>query len=515
MPGLKLEEVFKTSGVPDYTFVEPVEYPRLVVALRTTGRGVVIEGPSGIGKTTAVETALRSLRLSTAVTKLTARKQADIEYIHQLPNLGRIGTVIIDDFHKLPDETRSALADYLKTLADEEQQGAKLVIIGINNAGEHLIQFAHDLVNRLDIIRFESNPDEKVEELIRKGESALNIDLNVAQDIVRGAQGSFYLAQMLSREVCIKAGILEGSNRTITTAISFESVKTEVWERLGLGFRARCERFCRGAKMKPAGRAPYLQILYWLAHAEQWALSLRHAIRANPQLRGSVSQVVDKGYLEELIDQDPDLQKVVHLDHNSQQLIVEDPQFLFYIRNIPWRKFASDLGFISVEFDNTYDFALSFAGPDRNVAEALFEALRENDLEVFYDKNEQHRILAQDVEEYLKPIYNSEARFVVVLLSQEYPKRIWTKIESDAFKERFGHNAVIPIWFSDTPPTMFDQSRKLGGLEYDPHSPLAPQIEQITKVLVKKVEEARLEEHCLNAVPTIPVSRTSRSSGVD
>ena len=30
---------------------------------------------------------------------------------------------------------------------------------------------------------------------------------------------------------------------------------------------------------------------------------------------------------------------------------------------------------------------------------------------MFYDKNEQHRILAEHVEEYLRPIYQSEASF--------------------------------------------------------------------------------------------------------
>ena len=46
-----LEDVFKTSGTPTYTFVRPVEYTKLIVALRTKGRGLVVEGPSGIGKT--------------------------------------------------------------------------------------------------------------------------------------------------------------------------------------------------------------------------------------------------------------------------------------------------------------------------------------------------------------------------------------------------------------------------------------------------------------------------------
>ncbi len=54
----KLEEVFKLSGIPTFTFVEPVEYKKIIVSLRTPGRGIVIEGPSGIGKTCAVMKAL-------------------------------------------------------------------------------------------------------------------------------------------------------------------------------------------------------------------------------------------------------------------------------------------------------------------------------------------------------------------------------------------------------------------------------------------------------------------------
>jgi hypothetical protein len=97
----------------------------------------------------------------------------------------------------------------MKTLADEEVETVKLIILGINRAGENLISFANDLVNRIDIIPFEANPDEKVDSLIGQGEHALNIRLNVRQEIVREAKGSFYLAQMLAREVCMEASVLE------------------------------------------------------------------------------------------------------------------------------------------------------------------------------------------------------------------------------------------------------------------------------------------------------------------
>ncbi|MUG28056.1 hypothetical protein [Aeromonas salmonicida] len=55
-----LEDFFKLSGVPEFTFVEPEEYPRLFIALRSKGRGLIVEGPSGIGKTTSV---LKSAKL--------------------------------------------------------------------------------------------------------------------------------------------------------------------------------------------------------------------------------------------------------------------------------------------------------------------------------------------------------------------------------------------------------------------------------------------------------------------
>lgn len=486
-----LEEVFKTSGVPTFTFVEPSEYTTLLVSLRTAGRGVVIEGPSGIGKTTAVETALKHLGVNNTVTKLSARRPKDVEYIEALPSLGDVGLVLVDDFHKLSNQTRAALADYMKILADEESIGTKIVAIGINKAGENLISFAHDLVNRVDIIPFESNSNDRVRQVVTLGSEALNIDINVEDDIVTAAQGSFYLAQMLSREVCQRAGVLDRQDLRTSIEVSFQSVSADVSDRLAQVFRARCERFCRGTKIRKEGRAPYLHILRWLAEGKEWTLSLREAIRQHQGMRGSVGQVVDKGYLRELIESDVDISQVVHYDSSAEQITVEDPQFIFFIRNIPWKQFAADLGFLGVEFENRYDFALSFAGEDRSVAEELFRQLQDAESEVFYDKNEQHRILAVDIEEYLRPIYQSEARFVLVLLSRSYPKKVWTKFESDQFKERFKTGDVVPVWFSDAPVGIFDESRRVGGLTFDVSIPIGQEVERIVQILLQKLGDMR------------------------
>lgn len=487
----RVEQVFKTSGVPTYTFVQPREYTQLLVALRTPGRGVVIEGPSGIGKTTAVDNALKDLGITKDVAKLSARKPADVEYIEALPSMGGVGVVVIDDFHKLTDDARSRLADYMKALADDEAKNVKLVVLGINRAGEGLIRFAHDLVNRIDIVPFEANPDEKVEQLLRQGEAALNIELNVRDDIVREVKGSFYLAQMLAQQVCLQADLLEAASARRDISVSFPAVVTKVWDRLGLTFKQRCERFCTGTRPRKEGRAPYLHILNWLAGSSEWTISLREQMRQHSELRGSVGQVVEKHYLRDLIDGDSEIRAVLHFDANSEQLTVEDPQFLFYIRNIPWRRFSRDLGFLSVEFENRYDFALSFAGSDREVARRIFEVLQESQVEVFYDHNEQHRILAENVEEYLRPIYQTEAKFVVALLGPEYPKRIWTKMESEAFRARLGEGAVIPVWFTTAPPGMFDETARRGGVSYDPSQDPGPQVVAICDLLLRKLGEAR------------------------
>lgn len=486
---LKLEEVFKLSGVPTHTFVRPIEYPRLLVALRTPGRGVVIEGPSGIGKTTSVDRALAELQLENSATRLSARRSDDAQLIGALPVIRDAGVVIVDDFHRLSLGDRQQLADYMKVLADEEREDVKLIVVGISRAGESLIQFGEDLHARLDSIRFESNPDERVSQVIQLGEAALNVEISTRDDIVQAAAGSFYLAQYLSHQTCLQGGLLEYSDERLRIDVSFEVVRQRVMDDLNNRFSASAREFARGTKLRREGRAPYLHILKWLAEANEWSIQLDREMAMHPSLKGSVGQVVEKGYLGELLGSNDRLKQLFHFDPESRVLAVEDPQFVFFIRNLLWNKFAEQVGFVNLTFESRYDFALSFAGADREIAARLFELLQEAEFEVFYDKNEAHRILAEDVEDYLGPIYRTEARFVVCLLGPEYPTRIWTKFESDQFKKRFGEGSVIPVWFTTAPPGMFDESTRVGGFTLNPESEQDSQLADLSQLLIRKMGE--------------------------
>jgi hypothetical protein len=486
----ELQEVFTVSGIPKYTFVPPVEYTRLLVALKTPGRGIVIEGPSGIGKTTAVIKALEQAGVTENLIKLSARKSDDIAFVKELPEMQPFGVVIIDDFHKLPMATKAAIADLMKVLADEGGAGSKVIVVGINKAGESLISFADDLTNRLEIIPFETNPDAKVAEVIRLGEEALNIGINIKEDIVAAAHGSFYLAQMLAFNTCIEAEILHRQDTRVQTRSSFATIKGRVFETLSQRFYPRTRDFAKGTRFRREGRAPYLHLLYWLGTSEEWTLSLDQCIMHHPEFRGSLIQIIEKDYLRELMDAVPAINEVLHFE--ERLLTIEDPQYVFFLRNLSWPRFATEIGYLSVDFPSRYDFALSFAGSERGIAEAIFKRLQDGEFEVFYDKNEQHRILAADIEDYLRPIYQSDAQYILALLSREYPKRIWTKFESEQFRKRFQQGAVIPIWFTDAPPGMFDESTRLGGFTFDPAGDVDAQIAEICEQLRRKIGEARV-----------------------
>ena len=485
----ELQEVFVRSGVPTHTFVEPVEFTGLVVALRTPGRSIIIEGPSGIGKTTAAMKAITTAGLTEKFITLSARKVEDVALIESLPFSLPIGTVLIDDFHRLSVDVRRQIADLMKTLADESAIHSKLVVLGIPNAGQSLLQFGTDLANRIEVVRVEANPKFKVEELLTKGENALNVSINIKAEIVEAAQGSFYVAQMLAYETCLRSKVLNAQPIHCDTAESYEAVMAQVMTTLHRSFHDTTIAFARGSKLRREGRAPYLHLLYWLSQSKSWAINVEREAGLHPAQRGSVTQVVTKHFLKDLISESESIQKVLHFD--GVTLVAQDPQFVFYIRNLSWAQFSEEVGFLTLEFPSRYDFALSFAGADRDIAEALFKALEVEELEVFYDRNEQHRIIAEDLEEYLAPIYNSDAQIVVCILGPDYPKRVWTKFESEQFKRRFGQGEVVPIVLNTAPLGIFDTANKVGHLSWDRSRDLGDQVSFAVDMLKKKCVELR------------------------
>ena len=501
----RLDEVFKKSGVPTHTFVAPKEYTRVVAALRTPGRCIIVEGPSGIGKTSCIKRALDECGMSDSCIFLSGRKTSDLDLISQIPTMSGIGTVIIDDFHRLPHTTKQQLTDFVKNLADDEDESSKIVLIGINRAGQALVDYAPDVLHRIEPIKFGRTNLERLMALVELGERALNCKIAISEDICNEAVGSFAMAQVLCNEACLQSNLIETAESDSPYSIdtSLPSLREAVLSDLGSRFFPVAREFATGKKLRREGRAPYLNLLRWLSHTQEGVLDTREAMAQNPELKQSVNQVIEKEHLTTLISESDSIQQLIHFETSTQLLTVEDPKFLYFIRHLIWSVFARQLGYFSIDFNSRYDFALSFAGEDRAIAEEIHQQLSAAEMSVFYDKQEQHRILANDVEEYLAPIYRSESRFVIPLLSKSYPKKIWTKFESEQFKQRFGDNAVIPIWFNDSQPGMFDETRKYGGLDYDVTSDMQKQITAIVASLSLKLEDER--QHAASSQNSEPV----------
>lgn len=381
----RVDEVFKKSGVPTHTFVPPAEYERVVVALKTPGRCMIVEGPSGIGKTSCIRKALEEATLSESCLFLSARKPGDTELIKSLPTMKAIGVVVVDDFHRLPASAKQQLTDFIKTLADEEDQSSKVILIGINRAGQTLVEYAPDILHRVEVIRIGRANVERIRLMIERGERALNCTLSIAEEISDEAEGSFAMAQVLCHEACLQGKVLETHAGSTAEAVkvSLPCIREAVIAELAPRFFPLARDFATGNKLRREGRAPYLHLLRWLSLTPEGALDTKEAIASSPKLKGSVTQVIDKGHINTLLENNPHISDLIHFEAKTDLLITEDPKLLYFVRHLIWSKFARQVGYFSIEFDSSYDFALSFAGEDRDLAEALSAELATREISVF------------------------------------------------------------------------------------------------------------------------------------
>jgi hypothetical protein len=72
-----------------------------------------------------------------------------------------------------------------------------------------------------------------------------------------------------------------------------------------------------------------------------------------------------------------------------------------------------------------YDVAISFAGADRPVAERIAHVLKAAGLRVFYDRDQQHILLGEDLAELLHNTYYADSRFAVVVVSRAFMASKW------------------------------------------------------------------------------------------
>jgi len=90
----------------------------------------------------------------------------------------------------------------------------------------------------------------------------------------------------------------------------------------------------------------------------------------------------------------------------------------------------------SVEQDREYDVAISFAGEERNVAREIAEGLRGQGLRVFYDEFEKYPLWGKNLLDYFTNVYFSKAKYCILLISENYVRKVWTQPERQAMQAR-------------------------------------------------------------------------------
>ena len=101
------------------------------------------------------------------------------------------------------------------------------------------------------------------------------------------------------------------------------------------------------------------------------------------------------------------------------------------------------------KFPDSFDVAISFAGPERQYAEELAKHLVEAGFSVFYDGFYPEDLWGKDLVQTFHEIYSRRSRYYVIFVSQEYNNRAWTIHERRSAQERMlkekGQEYILPI----------------------------------------------------------------------
>lgn len=100
-----------------------------------------------------------------------------------------------------------------------------------------------------------------------------------------------------------------------------------------------------------------------------------------------------------------------------------------------------------------YDVALSFAGEDRKVVEAIADCLRGRGVKIFYDDFEKTKLWGRDLQEHFVNVYMRWARYTMIFVSEHYREKAWARHELRSALARSvneQHEYVLPVRIDDT-----------------------------------------------------------------
>lgn len=99
--------------------------------------------------------------------------------------------------------------------------------------------------------------------------------------------------------------------------------------------------------------------------------------------------------------------------------------------------------------DNRVDFAISYAGEDKEIASEISARLKERGFSVFFGEDDRYLLSGVDGETFFEQLFTS-AKEVIVLISEHYKRKDWPRFEWDVIKKREFEHRFIPIRLDDS-----------------------------------------------------------------
>ena len=456
-----LGEVFKPAGVPILTFVEPAPFAEFRSAVLQPGLGVVLEGPSGTGKTTILRHANKLLSLrSTPIRILSARRRADLELIRALPD-GHDGIVAVDDIHRLPVGLRDELADYLKLLADDDSLQGKLIIVGIPGTARNLITFGSDLATRIRVFRLGPVTPDLVLLMIQKGEEALNVTFENRDQIVLDSAGSLLTAQMLCWHLAIMADVEHTQPEPVTIRGDLGEARLRVTETLRDKYRVALNEF---VTLDGPEEVACVELLLRLGESPDGALALDAIQRVDTELGRTIDRVFIQGMPTGFGSSHEAIASNLYYDSRGRRLVADDPQFIFYIRQLSRAELCTSAGKRSpIPRDQAF---VCYSRRDAQWLERLKVHLAPLERAGVVDLWSDSRIAAGDLWRGEIELALSRARVAVLLVSADFmASKFINEEELPALlaAAETGGCRIIPLLVS---PSLFDDTPSLSRFQH-------------------------------------------------
>lgn len=133
-----------------------------------------------------------------------------------------------------------------------------------------------------------------------------------------------------------------------------------------------------------------------------------------------------------------------------------------------------------------YHVAISYASPQRPIAEEIATVLREHGLRVFFDDFYPDTLLGKDLMVFFEDVYRRKAKYCAMIISKDYASRMWSSHERSsalrrALEER-GREYILPVRVDSTElpgmPIVF------GELRLEKYN-----AREIAEIIFKKVQE--------------------------